>query len=69
MHISLEEHEEDTIGGYIFGLLGRRPEFGDQVSIGDFVFTVLEVNGFRVMRVSAVPVDAALNNGNEGLTE
>jgi len=53
LNIDLEEHEEDTIGGYIFGLLGRRPELGDEVNIGDYSFTVLQVTGFRVVRVHA----------------
>ncbi|HEY3425057.1 MAG TPA: hemolysin family protein [Negativicutes bacterium] len=53
LSIHLEEHEEDTIGGYIFGLLGRRPEIGDNVGIGDYVFRVLNVNGFRIVRVNA----------------
>jgi len=56
LNIRLEDHEEDTIGGYIFGMLGRRPEVGDQVNIGDFEFTVLKANGFRVVRVHAVPL-------------
>jgi len=56
LNINLEEHEEDTIGGYIFGLLGRRPEVGDQVCIGDYCFDVLKVNGFRVVRVKAEPL-------------
>lgn len=53
LHIQLEEHEEDTVGGYIFGLLGRRPEIGDQVQIGEYQFQVLKVNGFRIVRVKA----------------
>lgn len=52
--INLTDHEEDTIGGYIFGILGRRPEIGDKVQIDDYIFEVLMVNGFRVMRVKAV---------------
>ena len=56
LNIRLEEHEEDTIGGYIFGLLGRRPEVGDKMSIGDYAFEVLRINGFRVVRVKAVPL-------------
>lgn len=56
LNINFEDHEEDTIGGYIFGVLGRRPEEGDQVNIGDYVFTVLQVNGFRIMRVKAMPL-------------
>jgi CBS domain containing-hemolysin-like protein len=56
LNIRLEDHEEDTVGGYIFGMLGRRPEIGDKVNIGDYSFEVLRVNGFRVVRVKAVPL-------------
>ena len=56
LNISLDEHEEDTIGGYIFGLLGRRPEVGDEVSIGEYSFFVLQVTGFRIVRVHAKPL-------------
>jgi len=56
LNIRLEEHEEDTLGGYIFGLLGRRPEVGDELNIGDYRFSVLKVNGFRVVGVKAVPL-------------
>jgi CBS domain containing-hemolysin-like protein len=58
LNIRLEDHEEDTIGGYIFGLLGRRPEVGDKVEIGDYSFAVLRVNGYRIVRVKAVPLEA-----------
>jgi CBS domain containing-hemolysin-like protein len=53
LHLNLEEHEEDTIGGYIFGVLGRGPEVGDQVNIDMYKFRVLAVTGFRVVRVKA----------------
>lgn len=53
LDIQLEEPEEDTIGGYIFGLLGRRPEIGDVVNIGEYSFSVLQVTGFRIVRVHA----------------
>lgn len=56
LDIRLEEHEEDTIGGYIFGLLGRRPETGDAVNIDKYDFSVLKVTGFRIVRVKAVPL-------------
>lgn len=59
LNIRLEEHDEDTIGGYIFGLLGRRPEADDEVAIGDYSFSVLKVNGFRIMRVKAVPLEVS----------
>ena len=66
LNIRIEEHEEDTLGGYIFGLLGRRPEMGDEVNIGDYRFAVLQVNGFRVVRVRALPLaedDGAAGEG------
>jgi CBS domain containing-hemolysin-like protein len=59
LNIRLEEHEEDTIGGYIFGVLGRRPEIGDEVTIGEYSFVLLQVNGFRVVRVKALPLPKA----------
>ncbi len=73
LNIRLEDHEEDTLGGYIFGLLGRRPELGDEVNIGDYCFSVLQVNGFRVVRVKAVPLkesgdeDPGEDDGRNGL--
>lgn len=60
LNIRLEEPEEDTIGGYIFGSLGRRPEIADKVNIGDYTFEVLQVNGFRVVRVKAIPIDSSM---------
>ena len=56
LNIRLDDHEEDTLGGYIFGMLGRRPETADKVNIGDYSFEVLRVNGFRIVRVKAVPL-------------
>lgn len=53
--IEFDDPEEDTIGGYVFGLLGRKPEQGDEVELGHYRFKVLEAEGFRVMRVLAVP--------------
>ena len=56
LNISQEEHEEDTIGGCIFGMLGRKPEVGDKVEIDGHTFTVLQVNGFRIVRVKTEPL-------------
>lgn len=57
--IAFEEPEEDTIGGYIFGLLGRKPEVGDEVHIAGYAFKILKTEGFRVVRVQAAPLPAA----------
>ena len=63
--IEFEEPEEDTIGGYVFGLLGRKPEVGDPVVLGDYCFKVLQVEGFRVLRLSAVPLKSKLQPKEE----
>ena len=49
----LEEHEEDTIGGYVFGLLARKPKVGDTVDCPLCSFEILEIDGFRVKKVKA----------------
>lgn len=53
LKVEFDDPEEDTIGGYIFGLLGRKPEIGDEVKVGNCIFTVIEAEGFRVLRVKA----------------
>ena len=52
--VTLPEHDEDTLGGYIFGLLGRRPQAGDRVSGSGYDFEVVRAKGFRVERIKAV---------------
>lgn len=54
--VEFEEEGEvnNTIGGYIFSKLERIPKAGDTVVIGEWKFTVLRMDGFRVIRVAAV---------------
>jgi CBS domain containing-hemolysin-like protein len=40
-----------TVGGFVFGLLGRAPEEGDEVEADGCRFTVLEVEGSRIERL------------------
>ena len=51
----LEEAAEDTVGGYVFALLARKPEVGDVVECAVCTFEILEIDGFRVKRVKATP--------------
>ena len=54
LELSFEaEDEDDTIGGYIFGRLGRKPEEGDEVTRRNWRFTVLKMDQFRIDRVKA----------------
>ena len=67
LNIRLDDHEEDTVGGYIFGLLGRQPNKGDMVEIGEFKFKILKTEGFRVLRVLAVSSTGRNETGDSGL--
>jgi putative hemolysin len=40
-----------TVGGFVFGLIGRAPEPGDEVGWDGTRFTVLEVEGSRIERL------------------
>ncbi len=40
-----------TIGGYVFGLLGREPELNDVVEDKNIKFTILELDNIKITRV------------------
>ncbi len=48
---SLPIEDYHTIGGFVFGMLGRAPEVGDQVEYDSARFKVLEVEGSRIERL------------------
>jgi CBS domain containing-hemolysin-like protein len=43
--------EADTIGGYVFEVLGRKPELHDEIQHGNFTLRVEELDGLRIARV------------------
>lgn len=45
------EHEESTIGGYVFNLLGREPKIGDKAEDAYCRYEVLAVDNMRITRV------------------
>jgi CBS domain containing-hemolysin-like protein len=49
-HFGLSVPDEDytTIGGYVFGMLGRLPVVGDRVIAGGAIFSVREMDGRRI---------------------
>jgi CBS domain containing-hemolysin-like protein len=48
---SLPIEDFHTIGGFVFGMLGRAPEPGDEVEFDGCRFKVLEVEGSRIERL------------------
>jgi CBS domain containing-hemolysin-like protein len=51
-HVDLPAEDYHTLGGFVFGQLGRAPAPGDDVSYDGMRFDVLEVEGNRIDRVS-----------------
>jgi putative hemolysin len=49
--VSLPIEDYHTIGGFVFGMLGRAPEPGDEVEHEGIRFKVLEVEGSRIERL------------------
>lgn len=45
------EHEESTMGGYVFNLLGREPQVGDKAEDDYCVYEVMTVDAMRITRV------------------
>ncbi len=46
--LSVPDTEATTIGGFVFGILGRVPQPGDRVIAGGAVFTVRSMDGRRI---------------------
>jgi magnesium and cobalt exporter, CNNM family len=51
---SLSDTDYTTIGGWVFGQLGRLPQVGDRVNAGEHSFDVVEMEGRRVKRVKVI---------------
>jgi len=50
--LELSPKDFDTIGGYVFDLFGKIPEQGESVKDGEVQFTVKEINGTILNRIT-----------------
>jgi len=50
-NLDLPTEDFQTIGGLVFGLLGREPEVADMVEIGDITMKVEGMEGHKIIRV------------------
>ena len=53
---ALPQEEAHTLAGLVFDALGRRPEAGEHVVVGEHELTVREVDGARIARIDVRPV-------------
>jgi len=56
--LELDESDYHTIGGYVFGQIGRLPTVGDRVGVPGGTFEVVAMRGRRVARVRFTPAEA-----------
>lgn len=49
--LDIPNEDFQTLGGYVFGLIGREPEIGDKVEDRNLSFEVIELDGIRISRV------------------
>jgi CBS domain containing-hemolysin-like protein len=56
-----------TVGGFVFGQLGRAPEPGDDVAYDGMQFDVLEVEGNRIERIGVTFVEPPIPHDDPGL--
>ncbi|HEX9610882.1 MAG TPA: transporter associated domain-containing protein, partial [Gemmatimonadales bacterium] len=54
--LDLDDTDYTTIGGLLFGTLGRLPKTGDRVSVKGAAFEIVEMDGRRVGNVRVWPV-------------
>lgn len=55
--LDLSTEDYQTIGGYVFGLLGREAEVGDVIEEGNLEFIVEEVSGHKIEKLKVIKKD------------
>jgi CBS domain containing-hemolysin-like protein len=61
----LAKDNADTLGGYIYGEIGKVPTGGEQLTVDDWTLTVEQVTGRRIRRVLARRVPPPVVEGQE----
>ena len=58
-HLALnfqEDPEEETLGGFVFRLLGEKPKIGSFIEFQNWLFTVTETENYRILRIKVRPL-------------
>jgi cation diffusion facilitator family transporter len=64
-NLDLPTEDFQTIGGLVFGLLGREPEIGDTVESGDIKMKVESMDGHKIVRVILHKADGFVDKHSE----
>jgi CBS domain containing-hemolysin-like protein len=63
LNIDFGEQEFDSIGGFVFSLLGRKPVVGDKVNYENYTFEVTKVERVRVVKVKVYQTESYTGEG------
>ena len=63
--LDVPDEDYTTIGGFVFGVLGRLPAVGDRITAGGAVFTVREMEGRRIETLAVDLHSAGDRRGKE----
>jgi CBS domain containing-hemolysin-like protein len=55
--LKIDDPIYNTIGGYVFGQLGRRPEIGDEIQSDSHLLRVESLDGLRIDRLHLIPLE------------
>lgn len=58
--VDLRDDMSDTLGGYVYGQIGRVPVGGEQIKVDGWLLTVSQVSGRRIRKVHANRVGESL---------
>jgi putative hemolysin len=48
----------NSLGGFVFGQIGRRPAVGDEIAVNGHIFRIAELDGLRIDRIDLEPPPA-----------
>ena len=54
-HLGIDDPIYNTLGGFVFGQLGRRPEVGDEIRADGYRLRVDALDGLRIDRLRLIP--------------
>jgi CBS domain containing-hemolysin-like protein len=60
----LSDQHNDTVGGHLLSLIGRRPRIGDMVKAGDYSARIVDMKGLRISRILFTPLTGVERSPN-----
>lgn len=65
LNLPESDHEESTMGGYVFNLLGREPQVGDKTEDEYCYYEVMQVDNMRISRVKTIVKERPIEKTEE----